>query len=319
MKRRWAHRLTALYPSPWRRRYRREFEDLLEAHPLTLCNAWNVVAWAVYERTLCSETFKMDPRQRSLTLMTFSYLAAVAAGINLYWTVADTPLASARHSHAALLATWNVVQGASILAFAAVALIGIRVFCGIRRSGLSTGTGVLGLLAVPLSAALVTFVWLGIGAIWAQGRWVPTPWDIAGDWTAPSGWPPLSTRWALGSVTFAILVGGLAASAISLKQVIRRIDLSSYARLWFTAPLTLFAGSVAVMLLGVLAWGWYVQQYAAVDFHVRNGGLFSSTNFFSWAASCVVFLAATLVAVQGVRSAWPVRTESCGDGRLLPD
>jgi hypothetical protein len=317
MNRRWAHRLTALYSSPWRRRYGREFEDFLETHPLTLRDAWNVIAWAAYERILSWEAFKMDPRQRSLTLMTFSYLAAVAAGINFYWTVADTPLARAMHSHAALLASWTVVQVASLLALAVVALIGIRVFFGIGRSGLSTC--VLGLLAVPLSAALATFVWLVIGATWAHGRWVPTPWDIAGDWTAPSGWPPLSTRWALGSVTFAVLVGGLAASAISLKQVIRRIDLSSYAHLWFTAPLTLFAGSLAVMWLGVLAWGWYVQQYAAADFHVRNGGLFSSTNFFSWAASCVVFLAATLIAAQGVRSAWPVRTESSGGERLLPD
>jgi hypothetical protein len=51
------------------------------------------------------------------------------------------------------------------------------------------------------------------------------------------------------------------------------------------------------------AWGWFVQLYAASDFHVRDGGLFGSTNFASWMASCVVFLGAAVMAVKGARSA----------------
>lgn len=64
-------------------------------------------------------------------------------------------------------------------------------------------------------------------------------------------------------------------------------------------PSMLLAGSIAIMTLGVLGWGLFVEHYAASDFHLRNGGLFSSTNFASWLASCIVFLAATVVAAKG--------------------
>ena len=71
----------------------------------------------------------------------------------------------------------------------------------------------------------------------------------------------------------------------------------------------LMAGAVAAMAIGVITWGWFAQQYAASDFHVRDGGLFCSTNFASWFASCVVFLAATAMAVKGARSATSLKTE----------
>jgi hypothetical protein len=97
-------------------------------------------------------------------------------------------------------------------------------------------------------------------------------------------------------------------SAISVRQAICRSDLSRHRRLWFTLPSMVLAGSVAVMALGALRWGWFVQQYAASDFHVRDGGLFSSTNFASWTMSCIMFLAATVVAVKGARSALSLKT-----------
>ena len=67
--------------------------------------------------------------------------------------------------------------------------------------------------------------------------------------------------------------------------------------------------SMGLMALGVLLWGWFVEQYAASDFHARNGGFFSSTNFASWIGSLVLLLAATATAVAGTRSAFPAETE----------
>ena|SRR5437773_4608970 len=99
------------------------------------------------------------------------------------------------------------------------------------------------------------------------------------------------------------MIAGVVVSAFSVRQAIRRCDLSRHGRLWFSVPSTLLAVSVAVMALGVLSWGWFVQRYAASDFHLRNGGLFSSTNFSSWALSSLVFLAATVAAIQGSRAA----------------
>jgi len=316
MNARLARRLAALYPRAWRARYAEEFEVFLGAHPPGFRAVFNVVGWAMYERVSSPGEFNMDQRQRSLVLMAYAYLAAVAAGVNFYWTVADTPLATAMHGHSALFASWTLVRAGSFLALAAVAAAGLPVLAAMVRSVVATRRwDVAGRLAVPACAALVTLLWMAAAGMWAGGHWIPTPWDVTGDWTAPAGWPPLTARWMLSSVTFALLAAGLIASAISVAQAIRRSDLSKHRRLWFAAQSLALAGSVAVMALGVLAWGWFAEQHAASDFHARNGGLFSSTNFVSWGASCAVFLTATLIAVRGARAAsgWGASSrDSCG-------
>jgi len=246
----------------------------------------------------------MDRRKNSLVLMLYGYLAAIAAGVNFYWTVDDTPLTAVMRNHSELFTSWNLVRAGSLVALGAVAMIGIPVLLTIVRAAFAAREwDVVSRLAVPPCAALVTLIWMIIGAKLTGGHWVPTPWDVNGDWTAPADWPPLATRWALSSVAFVLMTVGLLVSAISVKQAIVRSDLSRHKRLLFAAPSMLLASSVAVMAIGMLTWGWFVQQYAASDFHARNGGLFSSTNFTSWALSCVLFLAATVAAVQGTRSA----------------
>src|SRR5579872_6204890 len=92
-------RLTGLYPLEWRSRYGEEFQSFLETHPSNLRTILNVIGWAVYERLLSLRKSKMDRRQLSLTSMLYAYLGAIAAGINFYWTVDDTPLAVAMHNH----------------------------------------------------------------------------------------------------------------------------------------------------------------------------------------------------------------------------
>jgi hypothetical protein len=249
----------------------------------------------------------MDARQNSFALMTFSGLAAFAAGVNFYWTVDDTPLAVAMRSHRPLFASWALVQVGAVTLVAA-AILSSRAFFGIARTAfVSRRRDVILRLAVPLCAALVTLIWLVSVPALIHTHWIPTPWDVAGDWTAPASWPPLAVRWALGSVTFALMVGGLLATGVNVRQAILRTELSRHPRIWFALPSMLLACSVAIMEIGVLSWGWFVQQYAPVDFHVRNGGLFSSTNFASWVATSVVLLGAALMAFKSVRLAVSLR------------
>jgi hypothetical protein len=296
--------LVSLYPQEWRTRYGEEFQSFLETHPSNLRAVLNVIGGAMHERVLSSGRFKMDRRQNSLALMLYAYLGAIVAGINFYWTVDDTPLAAAMHNYSALFTSWNLVRAGSLLALAAFAAVGIPVFLTIVRTTFAAQRwDVVCRLAVLPCAALVTLAWMVAAARLSGGHWVPAPWDVTGDWAAPHDWPPLATRWVLSSVTFVLMITGTVVSAISVRQAIRRSDLSMHRRLWFTAPSMLLAGSVAVMAIGALSWGWFVQEYAASDFHVRDGGLFSSTNFASWMASCIVFLAATVMAVKGARSA----------------
>ncbi|HET9305445.1 MAG TPA: hypothetical protein VFO46_05400 [Candidatus Sulfotelmatobacter sp.] len=304
MNARLASQLVGLYPQKWRTRYGEEFQTFLETYPSHVQTILNVIGGALYERVLSLGRLTMDRRQSSLALMLYAYLSAVAGSINFYWSVADTPLGAAMHSHPWLFTSWNLVRGGSLLAAVAVAMVGSPVSVTILRTALSNRRwDVLYRLAVPPFAALVILAWMAAAASANTGHWVPTPWDVTGDWTAPQNWPPLANRWTLSSVTFVLMIAGLVVSAISVRQAIRRSDLSRHRRLWFTVPSTLLAGSVAVMTFGVLTWGWLVQRYAASEFHLRNGGLFTSTNVSSWALSSLVFLVATVVAIQGSRTA----------------
>jgi hypothetical protein len=304
MNARLVSQLVGLYPQEWRTRYGEEFQTFLETYPSNVRTILNVIGGALYERVLCFGRFTMDRRQNSLALMLYAYLSAVAAGINFYWSVADTPLGTAMHSRPGLFTSWNMVRGGSLLAAVAVAMVGLPVFVTILRTAPANRRwDVVYRLAVPPCAALVILAWMAAAASVNSGHWVPTPWDVTGDWTAPQNWPPLVTRWTLSSVTLALMIAGLVVSAISVTQAISRSDLSKHRRLWFTIPSTLLAGSVAVMACGVLTWGWFVQRYLASAFYLRNGGLFNSTNFSSWAISSLVFLVATVLAIQGSRTA----------------
>src|SRR5713226_2450625 len=109
MNKRIARQLAGLYPAEWRTRYGEEFQSFLETHPSNLRTILNVGVAAMREWVLSLGRLRMDQRQHSLTLMLYAYLGAIAAGVNFYWTVDDTPLAAVMHSHAALLTSWNMV------------------------------------------------------------------------------------------------------------------------------------------------------------------------------------------------------------------
>src|SRR5262249_55925145 len=99
MNKRLAHSLTGLYPRAWRARYGEEFQALLESPPNNVGALCDVVGRAIYEPLFYVGVLNMTPDQRSLALMAYAWLAAVAAGANFYWTVADTPMATAMRSH----------------------------------------------------------------------------------------------------------------------------------------------------------------------------------------------------------------------------
>jgi hypothetical protein len=312
MDSRWARRLTALYPAAWRARYGAEFAAFLEEQPSTLGAIADVVTSAIRERVGGSVGLGMDSRQQSLVLMTYAYLAAVAAGVNFYYSVDDTPLATAMRSHPVLLASFLVVARASFVALAAVVAIAIPVTLSMLRDAFTTRRwDVVRHVAVPFGAAATTLAWMAAAGLWAHARWggpwVPTPWDVVGDWDAPAGWPPLLVRLALSSVTLGLLVAGLVGSAISVGHAIQRSDLSRLRPFWFKATSVALAGAITVMAVGVLGWGWLAEQYEPTAFLARDG-LFGLLSLGSWLASAMLFLASAAIAVRGAHAALASRS-----------
>lgn len=303
--------LTSFYPSAWRARYGHEFTAFLEDQPATLAAILNVIGSALLEQLRTWGTFHMDARQRTLVLMAFAYLAAVAAGVNFYWTVNDTPLGTAMRTHKDLSVSFRTVAFGSLVALAVVIAIALPITMSIVHDAINRRRWrTLGTIAIPFGAAFVVGMWLVAGTIVTGRHWIATPWDVTGDWPAPAEWPPLAIRWTMGSVTFALLVCGLAASAAAASQVIRDADLSRYRASWFKVASVALAASVVVMTAGIAGWGWLAQEYAAHDFHSRNGGLFNSTNIASWTASLVVFAVASAVALLSTRGQWSTNSSS---------
>jgi hypothetical protein len=307
MDARWARRLTALYPPAWRVRYGDEFAAFLHDEPSSLGVVLNVVTSAIRERVKSGLGPGMDNRQRSLVLMAYAYLAAVAAGVNFYYSVDDTPLGIAMRHHPALLAAFLTIGRASVVAFAAVVVVAVPVTLVMLRQAFATRRwDLVGRIAVPFGAVAITLAWVAVAGVYAHARWggswVPTPWDVVGDWDPPAGWPPLTIRWVLSSVTFALLVAGLVASALSVRQAIQRSDLSSLGPLWFKATSIALAGAIVVMAVGVLGWAWFAEQYEPAAWFARYG-LLNLVNVGSWLASAVLFLASAAIAVRGARTA----------------
>src|SRR5215510_11689379 len=105
-------------------------------------------------------------------------------------------MATAMRSQSTLFALWTLIQVGALLAFAAVVIVGLPTFVTVARTALSARRwGVVGRFAAPLIAGVVTLLWMAAAAMWTGGHWVPTPWDVTGDWAAPSEWPSLTMRW----------------------------------------------------------------------------------------------------------------------------
>jgi hypothetical protein len=321
MDRRLAQWLTALYPLAWRSRFGKEFAAFLEERSSTIGTILDVIGSALRERVTCPGAFHVNTRQQSLVMMIWAYLAAVAAGVNFYFLVDDTPLANVMRHHAVLSALFGVVAKTSFLAL--IAVVGLALPITVRMLHIAATTrrwDAIGRVAVPFGAAAATVAWMAAAGFWSHlrwgGSWVPLPWDVGGDWIAPHNWPPLSVRWPLSAVTLTLLIAGLLGSAISVRQAIERTDLSRLRPLWLKVTTLSLAAFIVVMALGVTAWGIFAERYALADFHIRNGGFFVSTNIASWSASAILFVASAFMAVRGARLAIAVHEESAKSPRL---
>jgi hypothetical protein len=253
----------------------------------------------------------MPTPRHGLTLMVYAYLAAIVAGVNLYWTVDDTPLIPAMHANSAMFAFWRMVAWGSFVALAAAVGGAVPPLVEMMRFAIANRRfDILRRLAFPPVALAALVIWIGLVA--SRTHWAPTPWDITGDWVAPAAWPSLSVRWMLGSITAILLIVGIAGSAVALKQAIDRSDLSTIRRrasgalagqAFMRVSLVVLAGAIVMMTVGAAGWGLLAERYAPAVFHSRAGGIFGSPGILSWLASLLLFAGAAAAALRGA-CAW---------------
>ncbi|MGH9411298.1 MAG: hypothetical protein ACRD1V_17830 [Vicinamibacterales bacterium] len=266
MNPRLARRLASLYPRTWRGRYGDEFIVLLEDEALRCATIVNVAAGALREhvRTRLESAMTIE---RRLTLTMYACLLAMCAGVNLYWTIDDTPLADAMKAHGALFLLWSVVAWGSLAALTLAAVAAAPMALKMTRDAAATGRyDRIARLMVPVCALAIVVGWASIVA--ARTHWAPTPWDIAVG-SAPSTWPALSQRWPLGLVTALLLAAGGTASAVALKQAIERteappspiVELASRA----------LAAPIVVIAAAALGWGLLANRSASAVFRTGIG------------------------------------------------
>jgi hypothetical protein len=292
--------LTSLYPTSWRDRYGEEFRAFLEARPFDVFVICDVVREAFVQRFRLLQNYAMTNFQRSITFTAYAYLAAIAAGVNLYWITDDTPLIDAMHLHSDLSTCWNIVAAGSLLALTGVLGIVILVGFSVLRFALTDRrSDILFRLCIPLCAGGAVLLWLLGGFIW-NGNWIPLPWAITGDWAAPGNWPPIETRWLEGSISLVLMTAALVVSGIAVKQAIERSDLSRVRSDFAKPAVFVVAASIFLMALGVTGWGVLASQYAPTTFHARFG-LMGTTMALSWAITCALFAASSVTAVVATR------------------
>ena len=296
-----ARRLTSLYPRPWRARYADEFAALLETHSPTPSVIVNIIWCACREHAHRGFEATMTPARR-LTLLMYACLAAMLAGVNLYWTIDDTSIIPAMRTHAPMAASWAVVafgSGAALLVAAAAAAPIVRAM--LLSAASRRRYDHIARLVIPFCAAAVLIGWMSI--VIARTHWAPMPWDIAIGAGVPSNWPSLTARWILGSVTTILIAIGLVGSAVALRQAIEGAAPadSSYLRVTLGG----LAAILVAMAIAALGWGVLAERYAPVAFRSTADGIYGSSIAVSWSFSLALFLVAAATAVAGVRGSGP--------------
>jgi hypothetical protein len=297
--------LTQLYPASWRRRYATEFSVFLAESKGGIRDVADILWSALREHLLSKGEREMNRSQRASGSLAFSFLAALAAGINLVMTVDDSPLVDAMRSHLAMSVAWNLLAGAAVLAGLGVLSIVFSLYRSMlfyaRRSG---RRDTIALLSVPFIGAGALLLWGACGLAYTGGRWAASPWAILSG-GAPSSWPPLHARWICGIISVVLFIAVAIASVSSVHLAIRRTDFElangtaprkRRALADLAKPLVVIC--TVVMFLSVLTWGLALQR-SVPSLFLQHVGLLDGTATTSWVIS---------LSLLGIASAICIRT-----------
>lgn len=296
--------LTQLYPASWRRRYAAEFSAFLEESKCGIRDVADILWSALREHLLSKGGREMNRSQHASGFLAFSFLAALAAGINLVMTVDDSPLADAMRSHMGMRVAWNLLAGAAVLSGIGAVSIVFSLYRSMLVSARKAGRrDIIALLCVPFIGAGALLLWGVSGLAYTGGRWAASPWAILGG-GAPSSWPSLHARWICGIISVVLSITVAIASAISVHLAIRRTDFElangtalrkRRALAELAKPLVVIC--TVVMFLSVLAWGLALQRSVPSLFR-QHVGLLDGTAATSWVISLSLLGLASAICIR---------------------
>jgi hypothetical protein len=314
-----AARLLRLYPAPWRNRYSAEFAALLEEYPFSLRTLFNVASLALeaHMNALAST----EHRGGALAgRMWCAWMLAVVAGLALCGVVDDSPFVNAMHGDRFLRTCWQGLEIGSLIAAVALALGGIPlVWSAICYAVRVHRRDILMRLALPCIAALVVFGWVAAVLVWTGGHWGASPWAVT---ASQPDWPAAGFRWITGSVSACLLMLAFAATAASIRQVLRRSEfLPLHVALHRSKagtelrmhPLRFAAWLAPVAVVGfvlmfvtVALWGIGASRIASEALHAHYG-LLGTTSFATWLGSLFLFGYAAWLSISAARQSMVFR------------
>jgi hypothetical protein len=309
-----ARLLTRLYPRRWRDRYGAEFEMMLLEGSGGIRTSANVLWSAFSEHILSFRGVNMNRLSGSLAAILCAYVAVIAAGLNFYATIDDSPLATETRTTLGLSGGWNLVALGSIVALVGAICTLAPLAIGALRFALSQKRNdILIRIMVAPSLACVLAAWV-MGTFLVLGsHWAPLPWAVAGDWTASAVWPSLQTRWMLGSITAALSIVLMVASFVCVYQAIQRTQFDELRFNFRNRPAVIHplrlaripgiitGAAILLMTIGIFVWGLTAIMQASAGFYEYFGPL-HTTAFVSWIASLGVFAVSSVVALRAAPS-----------------
>lgn len=282
---RWVGLAVRLFPSGWQDRYGAEFGAVLEATPMSLRVAFDILVAAVDAHLHPTGPRRRWPlmieRLRISELVVFaSWVVFVVAGLAFQRMTEGPPFTIVAADQPAVGWTYAAIVAGAVVSLLAVVVAGVPIATAIARAAIERHRWrQIGLLAVPpVSLA----IWVGLTVLLLS----------VGDPPAGDPWRVVVFLVWVGVFIVAALASTIAVSAAALEA---EVDGSLYRRAFAPALITTIA--MAVVVAAVIAWGIALAVMSPAAFWGSEGLLGSSTTL-TWLGVAVAMAGSTAIAVR---------------------
>jgi hypothetical protein len=154
---------------------------------------------------------------RVVFLFWSAWITAVAAGMILVGMVDDSPFVAAMNGNFLFHACWIGIEVGSIVAGFAIAIAGVPLAWSLLRGAFLGRPNTLYRMALPFAMIGALVAWIAAVLVATAGQGAAPPWAVA---ISRPDWPSALIRSITGSISAVRLVAVLAASVMSVRQIL---------------------------------------------------------------------------------------------------